>query len=143
MVDRHQIQKDYAMATYTDERGNRVASEDTNRTVVETPVQARHGFLGRPVLMVLIGGLILAMLAWGISEMYGEAVDNDAATDVNQTTTTQPNAVVTPIDQKVIDNTPPAGEKMQTAPTDRDPTAESGTGGDSQSVVPAGTEKTQ
>ncbi len=129
------------MATYTDERGNRVASEDTNKIVVETPVEARQGLLGRPVLMVLIGGLVLAMIAWGISEMYGEAVDNDAATDVNQTSTSTPNAVVTPTDQKVIDNAPPAGEKMQTAPTDRDPTAESGTGGDTQSVAPAGTEK--
>lgn len=131
------------MATYKDERGNRVASEDTNRVVVETPVEARQGFLGRPVLWVLIGGLFLAMIAWGIAEMFGEAVDNDAASDVNQTTTTEPKAVVTPTDQKVIDNTPPAGEKMQTAPTDRDPTAESGTGGDSQSVTPSGTEKTQ
>ncbi len=129
------------MATYTDERGNRVASEDTNKIVVETSVEARQGLLGRPVLMVLIGGLVLAMIAWGISEMYGEAVDNDAATDVNQTSTSTPNAIVTPTDQKVIDNAPPAGEKMQTAPTDRDPTAESGTGGDTQSVAPAGTEK--
>ncbi|MFA1626870.1 hypothetical protein ACDY96_30290 [Rhizobium mongolense] len=133
------------MATHLDERGNRVASEDKDKDkdVVETPVEARQGFLGRPVLMVLVGGLFLAMIAWGISEMFGEAVDNDAATDVNQSTTTEPNAVVTPTDQKVIDNTPPAGEKMQTAPTDRDPTAGSGTGGDSQSVAPAGTEKTQ
>lgn len=131
------------MATYVDERGNRVASEDTNRVVKETAVEARQGLLGRPVLMVLIGGLFLAMIAWGIAEMYGEAVDNDAATGVNQTTTAEPNAVVTPTDQKVIDNTPPAGEQMQSAPTDRDPTAESGTGGESQSVAPAGTEKTQ
>ena len=131
------------MATYVDERGNRVASVDTNRVVKETAVEARQGLLGRPVLMVLIGGLFLAMIAWGIAEMYGEAVDNDAATGVNQTTTAEPNAVVTPTDQKVIDNTPPAGEQMQSAPTDRDPTAESGTGGESQSVAPAGTEKTQ
>ena len=131
------------MATYTDERGDRVDAAETGKVVVETPVEARQGFLGRPVLMVLIGGLLLAMVAWGISEMYGEAVDNDAATDINQTTATSPNAVVTPTDQKVIDNTPPAGEKMQTAPADRDPTSESGTGGDSQSVAPAGTEKTK
>ncbi|MGX5734501.1 hypothetical protein ACWKW2_09540 [Bosea thiooxidans] len=31
---------------------------------VETPVEARQGFLDRPVLMVLVGGLILAMIAW-------------------------------------------------------------------------------
>jgi hypothetical protein len=130
------------MGTYVDERGNTVASEDTNRIVEETAVQARQGPLGKPVLMVLIGGLFLAMIAWGISEMYGEAVDDDTATEV-QTTPAEPNAVVTPSDQKVIDNTPPAGEQMQTVPTDRDPTAESGTGGDSQSVAPTGTEKTQ
>ncbi|MCO5091951.1 hypothetical protein [Bosea sp. (in: a-proteobacteria)] len=31
---------------------------------VETPVEARQGFLGLPVLMVLIGGLVLAAIAW-------------------------------------------------------------------------------
>ncbi len=36
---------------------------------VETPVEARQGFLGRPVLMVLIGGLVLAMISWLAVEM--------------------------------------------------------------------------
>ena len=31
---------------------------------VETPVEARQGFLGRPVLIVLIAGLALAVIAW-------------------------------------------------------------------------------
>jgi|GEM_PF-6123038 len=31
---------------------------------VETPVEARQGFLGMPVLAVLIGGLMLAGIAW-------------------------------------------------------------------------------
>lgn len=31
---------------------------------VESPVEARQGFLDSPVLMVLIGGLVLAMIAW-------------------------------------------------------------------------------
>ncbi|CAH1675648.1 conserved hypothetical protein [Hyphomicrobiales bacterium] len=31
---------------------------------VETPVEARQGFLGRPVLVVLISGLVLAVAAW-------------------------------------------------------------------------------
>lgn len=30
----------------------------------ETPVEGRQGFLGRPVLAVLIGGLLLVGLAW-------------------------------------------------------------------------------
>jgi cytoskeletal protein RodZ len=129
------------MAVYKDERGNTVSTAETEKVVQATPVQARQGLLGRPVLMVLIGGLALAAIAWAIAGQYGEAIDNDAATTKQQTTDTK--AVVTPKDQTVIDNTPPAGDKMQTAPTDRDPTAESGTGGDSQSVAPAGTEKTQ
>jgi cytoskeletal protein RodZ len=128
------------MSTYKDERGDTVSSVETQKVVEATPVQARQGLLGRPVLMVLIGGLVFAAIAWAIAGMYGEAVDNDAATETKQTTTTDTKAVVTPTDQKVIDNT---GETLQTAPTDQDPTAESGTGDDSQSVAPAGTEKTQ
>ena len=31
---------------------------------VENPVEARQGFLGRPVLVVLIAGLVLAIVAW-------------------------------------------------------------------------------
>lgn len=36
---------------------------------VETPVEARQGFLGAPVLMVLISGLALAIVAWIVVEM--------------------------------------------------------------------------
>lgn len=36
---------------------------------VETPVEARQGFLGRPVLVVLIAGLVLAIVAWLAVEM--------------------------------------------------------------------------
>lgn len=36
---------------------------------VETPVEARQGFLDSPVLMVLIGGLVLAMIAWAAVEL--------------------------------------------------------------------------
>lgn len=36
---------------------------------VETPVEARQGFKGVPVLMVLVGGLVLAIIAWMVVEM--------------------------------------------------------------------------
>jgi hypothetical protein len=36
---------------------------------VETPVEARQGFLGRPVLVVLIAGLVLAIVACLAVEM--------------------------------------------------------------------------
>ncbi|MGE7473011.1 hypothetical protein ACQKLX_26520 [Bosea sp. NPDC003192] len=37
---------------------------------VETPVEARQGFLDRPVLVVLVAGLVLAMIGWVVAEMW-------------------------------------------------------------------------
>ncbi|WP_349434416.1 hypothetical protein [Pararhizobium sp. A13] len=34
--------------------------------------------------MVLIGSLVLALIAWGGVEMFGESTDNDAATQVQE-----------------------------------------------------------
>jgi hypothetical protein len=46
------------------------ADDHTNASpAVETPVEARQGFKGVPVLMVLIGGLVLAVIAWMVVEM--------------------------------------------------------------------------
>lgn len=42
----------------------RADDHSTADPAMETPVEARQGFLGRPVLVVLIGGLALAILAW-------------------------------------------------------------------------------
>src|SRR6218665_4136917 len=63
------------MAQYIDERGDVVSTAQTNRREELTPVEARQGLLGRPVLMVLIGGLILAFLVSGGAEMWGESQD--------------------------------------------------------------------
>ncbi len=40
--------------------------------------RARQGPRGRHVLMILIGGLILAMVAWAGVEFYGEEIDQGA-----------------------------------------------------------------
>lgn len=42
----------------------------TSDPAVETPVEGRQGFLGRPVLAVLIGGLLLVAFAW-LAVHYG------------------------------------------------------------------------
>lgn len=131
------------MATYKDERGDTVSRAQTEKVVEATPAQTRQGPLGKPVLMVLIAGLILAAIAWAVAGSYGEAIDTNTKGEQQPASTDGTKAVVTPTDQNVIDNTPASGEQMQSAPVDRDPTPESGTGGDSQSVAPAGTEKTQ
>lgn len=46
------------------------ADDHTNvDPAIETPVEGRQGFLGRPVLMVLLGGLVLAAVAWLIVDL--------------------------------------------------------------------------
>jgi hypothetical protein len=47
----------------------RVDDHSDDDPAVETPVEARQGFLGRPVLVVLIAGLVLAIVAWLAVEM--------------------------------------------------------------------------
>lgn len=44
--------------------------------------KARQGRRGSPVLLVLVAALILAALAWGIAEMYGEATEPEGQTPV-------------------------------------------------------------
>ena len=48
----------------------RADEHTTQDPAVETPVEARQGFLDRPVLAVLVGGLVLAMLAWVAVEYF-------------------------------------------------------------------------
>ena len=114
------------MAKYLDERGEQVSTRDTDKQVDLSATQARQGLLGRPVLMVLIGGLVLAMIAWAVAEMFGESTDNDAATQVEDVAPAENEAA--PANQGTVDNTPPAGEPAQPAPVDQDPTPQTGTG---------------
>lgn len=121
------------MASYVDERGNRVTEADSQKKVELTPVEARQGLLGRPVLMVLIGGLLLAAVAWVVAEGYGESTDTDLSTPTQAPAATQADPTSS---QPTIDNTPSSGERMQPAPADTDPTAQSGTGVDVPPATP-------
>lgn len=42
------------------------------------PVKARQGRWGHRVLLILIIALLLAMGAWWLAEIYGEAIDSGA-----------------------------------------------------------------
>lgn len=97
--------------------------------------ETRQGGLGRPVLKVLGISLALVFLVWGAVEIWGERVDPSDPSDTSQTTSTV-NDAQTPSQDTIDDTAPDSG---QTVPTDRDPTPQSGTGGDSQSVTPDGT----
>lgn len=56
------------------------------QTISET--EARQGGKGRPVLYVLIGGLVLALVAWALAEMYprGGSTTADAPATIEQAT---------------------------------------------------------
>jgi hypothetical protein len=102
--------------------------QNSQRQVRETAKEARQGPLGRPILRVLIGGLLLAVAAWGAAEMFGESTD-DRATITNQETNTNGQ------------NTLPRSRDQPTtvAPVDKSPAPQTGTGGDSQTKNPAET----
>lgn len=97
--------------------------------------ETRQGGLGRPVLKVLGISLALVFLVWGAVEIWGERVDPTSPVDSSQTSSTT-NGTQTPTQDTIDDSVPGGG---QTVPTDRDPTQQSGTGGDSQRVTPDGT----
>lgn len=101
--------------------------QPSEHPVRETNSEARQGPLGRPVLMVMLGGLLLAVLAWSAAEMFGEIVDNDPAA------TGQGGQNVPAKDLA------PAGDQPATnMPVDRDPTPQTGTGGETQTNSPDG-----
>ena len=47
------------------------------------PKEARPGERGRPVLVILAAGLLVAMIAWAGIAIYGEAIDT--AVDQSET----------------------------------------------------------
>ncbi|WP_309085113.1 hypothetical protein [Chelativorans sp.] len=48
------------------------------------PKKARQGREGLPVLLVLIGGLVLAGLVWAAAEIYGSAIDEQQPVETPQ-----------------------------------------------------------
>lgn len=113
------------MAQYIDERGERVSTQDTQKKVQMSGMEARQGFLGRPVLIVLVCGLALAIVAWVGAEFFGEATDNDARTGVEQT---QP-ADAQPSQQGTMTAPPATDGTVEQAPADKNPNPQSGSGG--------------
>lgn len=65
--------------------------------------EARQGRTGFPVLKVLIAGLVLAFLAWGAAEMWGQATESPA-----EQTATPPAGNTTPATQEPQPTADPA-----------------------------------
>lgn len=46
--------------------------------------KARQGRWGHQVLMVLVGALLLAAVAWAVAEFYGEAIEQPGTEQTTQ-----------------------------------------------------------
>lgn len=123
------------MTHQQDERGDPLTRTHEPARKDYAARETRQGGLGRPVLKVLGISLALAFLVWGAVEIWGQRVDPSGPVDSSQTSSTT-NGTQTPAQDTIDDSVPGGG---QTVPMDRDPTQQSGTGGDSQSVTPDGT----
>ncbi|WP_409995310.1 hypothetical protein [Rhizobium leguminosarum] len=106
--------------------------------VTENARDARQGRYGKPVLAVLVGGLVLAMVAWGAAEIWGESID----TDTKSTASTAPDQInAQPHGAGAFDNNPAGGGSRPPEATDRDPTPQGNGGGPTMVTTPSGTEK--
>jgi hypothetical protein len=54
------------------------------------PRKARQGRRGFPVLLVLIGGLVLAGIVWVFVEIYGVMIDESQPVETEQSTESPP-----------------------------------------------------
>ncbi|WP_416796592.1 hypothetical protein [Ciceribacter azotifigens] len=85
------------MASRSDKQENNIENSHADGRPQPAPaVQARQGSLGRPVLVVLLVGLILAMLFWVPVEWWGNAIAPER--ESNDTRIEQPASPTAPND---------------------------------------------
>ncbi|MGO4569556.1 hypothetical protein AB4Z52_32045 [Rhizobium sp. 2YAF20] len=81
-----------------------------------SPAEARQGGRGMRVFVVLIAALVLAAIGWVGVEMWGQHINPDKS----QTDAPAPGAATGSTAQpSKIDNSAPAGQPTQSAPTDK------------------------
>jgi len=108
--------------------------------VAETATEARQGNYGKPVFIVLACGILLALIAWGGVEIWGESIDRDP----KPTASTKPDPInAQPSGAGTFDNNAADGSARPPEATDRSPSPSGNGGGPTQVTTPAGTEKTQ
>ncbi len=116
-------------------------SNDTGSPkVTETATEGRQGSYGKPVFMVLVCGLLLALLAWGGVEIWGESIDRDAVPSASTKTdpiNAQPSGAGT------FDNNAADGSSRPPTATDQSPTPSGSGSSSTQVTTPSGAAKTQ
>lgn len=114
--------------------------DPTATTVTESGTEARQGSYGKPVFIVLVCGILLALIAWGGVEIWGESIDRDAPS----TASTTPDPInAQPSGAGTFDNNPADGSSRPPEATDRSPSPSGNGGGPTQVTTPSGTEKTK
>jgi flagellar basal body-associated protein FliL len=94
------------MSRYIDTDGKVKDAPIIDRTVERNATEARQGSTGRPVLVVLIAALVLALVAWGIAEIYGFSI----APEQPDPPATSANSNAEPPAQNTIDSSPAPGD---------------------------------
>ncbi|TPM29974.1 hypothetical protein [Mesorhizobium sp. B2-3-4] len=100
--------------------------------------RARQATLGRPVLFVLLAALLLAIVAWGVAEVYGVLI-KDPSTDQQHS----PPAAMSGANPAANDPVQSKTDTMNSQPVDqnpevdKNPTPQTGTGGDQQGTQPS------
>jgi negative regulator of sigma E activity len=95
--------------------------------------KARQGGLGKPVLGILVAALVLAAVAWGIAEMYGENIETPSTQQQGDAPAASAPAAASGEKTDNV-NVEPVDKNPQ---VDRDPTPRSSTGGDQPGTQPA------
>ncbi|MCA1491317.1 hypothetical protein [Sinorhizobium alkalisoli] len=124
------------MSNHLDERGDPPSATHESDRKTFTTTETRQGRLGFPVFVVLATSLVLAMLVWGAIALWADDTDADAPTAAVEEVQPSPSN-----EQTGSVGSPPRTEEGIPAPTDRDPTYQTGTGGPSPAVTPDGTVK--
>ena len=89
-------------------------TDPVDRPVEVSSTEARAGFLGRPVLMVLVAGIALAFIAWGAAEFF---VTNPTVDEPVASAPSEPAAV----DDTTTSSTRPADTEIKTTPDNTAP----------------------
>jgi cytoskeletal protein RodZ len=116
-----------------DERGDPVSATHEADREVFSAKEARQGRRGMRILAVLLGGLFLALVVWSAVEIWGESVDSDRTAETEQ-------MQQSPSAERTGSINPEESAPAILAPTDRDPTAQTGPDGESRQVSPDGAE---
>ncbi len=123
------------MGNHLDERGDPPSATHESERKTFTKTETRQGRFGFPVFVVLATSLVLAMVVWAAIEIWAESTDIDAPTAAVEEVQPSPSN-----EQTGSVGSPSSTEEGIQAPTDRDPTYQTGTGGPSPTITPDGTQ---